>query len=93
MALYYKRVNEIFHKAGKYTPIHIDDRLNPCLGNLFEAGFDIAEAVTPAPLGDVELEDLRKAAGDDLIIRGALSGGLFSPWCSTKSLRPIQSVS
>ena len=76
---YYKRVNEIFHKAGKYTAIHIDGRLKPCLGKLHDAGFDIAEAVTPAPLGDVELEDLRKEAGDEIIIWGGLPGGLFSP--------------
>lgn len=79
---YYKRVNEIFHKAGKYTAIHIDGRLNPCLSKLFDAGFDIAEAVTPAPLGDVELEDLRTAAGDDIVIWGGLPGGLFSPTVS-----------
>ena len=76
---YYKRVNEIFHKAGKFTSIHIDGRLKPCLSKLYDAGFDIAEAVTPAPLGDVELEDLRKVAGEDIIIWGGLPGGLFSP--------------
>ena len=76
---YYQQVNEIFHKAGKYTSIHIDGRLKPCLGKLHDAGFDIAEAVTPAPLGDVELEDLRKEAGDEIIIWGGLPGGLFSP--------------
>ena len=76
---YYQRVNEIFHRAGKYTSIHIDGRLKPCLGKLYAAGFDIAEAVTPAPLGDVELEDLRKEAGNEIIIWGGLPGGLFSP--------------
>lgn len=76
---YYKQVNEILHKAGKYISIHIDGRLKPCLGKLYDAGFDIAEAVTPAPLGDVELEDLRKVAGDEIVIWGGLPGGLFSP--------------
>ena len=76
---YYKQVNEILHRAGKYTAIHIDGRLNPCLGKLHDAGFDIAEAVTPSPLGDIELEDLRKAAGEEILIWGGLPGGLFSP--------------
>lgn len=78
-APYYRKVNEILHGGGKYTAIHIDGRLKPCLSKLHAAGFDIAEAVTPAPLGDLELEELRGAAGEDIIIWGGLPGGLFSP--------------
>jgi hypothetical protein len=75
---YYQRINERLHRAGKKTAIHIDGRLTPCLGLLSECGFDIADAVTPAPFGDIAVEDLRKAAGDRLVIWGGLPGGLFS---------------
>lgn len=76
---YYQKVIEKLHKAGKVVGIHIDGTLQPCLGMLHEAGFDIAEAVTPAPCGDVELEELRKVAGDDIFIWGGLPGALFTP--------------
>lgn len=76
---YYQRLNKILHDAGKLTAIHIDGTLKPCLSMLREAGFDIAEAVTPAPVGDVPLSELRRIAGEDIIIWGGLPGALFTP--------------
>ena len=72
------------HDAGKITSIHIDGTLRACLPLLQEAGFDIAEAVTPAPVGDVPVEELRATAGDKIIIWGGLPGALFSPAYSEK---------
>lgn len=71
--------NKKLHSAGKFTGIHIDGTLKPCLSMLSECGFDAAEAVTPYPVGDVKIKDLRKEAGDKLIIWGGLPGALFSP--------------
>ena len=76
---YYKQVNEILHKAGKLTGVHIDGTLKPLLGKLHEAGFDFGEAVTPKPVGDISLEKLRELAGPDLIIWGGLPGAMFTP--------------
>jgi hypothetical protein len=76
---HYKKRNRLLHEAGKYTGIHIDGTLKPCLSMLYSCGFDAAEAVTPFPAGDVKVEDIRKEAGDDLIIWGGLPGVLFSP--------------
>jgi len=75
---YYVKRNKELHAAGKLTGIHIDGTLSSCLPLLGDCGFDAAEAVTPAPVGDVRLEDLRKTAGD-IIIWGGLPGALFSP--------------
>jgi uroporphyrinogen-III decarboxylase len=75
---YYARVVRRLHAAGKKVAIHIDGGLTPCLGLLSSCGFDIAEAVTPAPFGDIAVEDLRKVAGPDIIIWGGLPGGIFS---------------
>jgi hypothetical protein len=74
---YYARRNAQLHEAGKYVGIHIDGTLMPCLAQLSDCGFDVAEAVTPAPVGDVAIEDLRNAAGDIIII-GGLPGALFT---------------
>ena len=76
---YYKRRNKELHKNGKITGIHIDGTLKSCLPLLADSGFDVAEAVTPAPVGDVQLEDLRNTAGDNIVIWGGLPGALFSP--------------
>ena len=75
---YYKKLNDKLHKAGKKTGIHIDGTLSPCLAMLPECGFDLAESVTPAPVGDIELDYLRETAGDNFIIMGGLPGALFS---------------
>jgi hypothetical protein len=75
---YYTEIVQRLHAAGKKVAIHIDGRLIPCLGLLSECGFDIADAVTPEPFGDVTVENLRKAAGPDLVIWGGLPGGIFS---------------
>lgn len=76
---YYQAVTDILHRAGKVVSVHIDGTLRPCLGKLHAAGFDIAEAVTPAPVGDIALEDLRQQAGPDLFLWGGLPGAMFTP--------------
>jgi len=76
---HYQKQNKKLHEAGKFTGIHIDGTLRPCLSMLSECGFDVAEAVTPYPMGDIAIKDLRKEAGKDLIIWGGLPGAMFSP--------------
>jgi len=76
---YYQRRIEALHKAGKYAGIHIDGTLKTCLPLLHECGFDVAEAVTPMPSGDMRPEELREAAGEGIVIWGGLPGGLFTP--------------
>ncbi|MCL2815438.1 MAG: hypothetical protein FWD23_12630, partial [Oscillospiraceae bacterium] len=75
---YYKKLNDKLHKAGKKTGIHIDGTLSPCLSLLPLCGFDLAESVTPAPVGDIGFERLFETVGDDFIIMGGLPGALFS---------------
>ncbi len=77
MPYYKKRISQL-HEAGKYVSIHIDGTLSSCLPLLGECGFDVAEAVTPAPIGDIEVERLREYAGKDIIIWGGIPGALFS---------------
>ena len=78
-APYYKKRTDQLHRAGKIVGIHIDGTLKPCLGLLKACGFDVAEAVTPLPVGDVAVEELRSLAGEGIILWGGLPGALFSP--------------
>lgn len=77
MPYYIKRINQL-HEAGKYVGIHIDGNLRGCFPLLEKCGFDVAEAVTPAPLGDIEVKELRAIAGDKIVIWGGIPGALFS---------------
>ncbi len=76
---YYRKRTKQLQDSGKYTVIHIDGTLRSCLPLLASSGFDAAEAVTPYPVGDVTIQDLRKVAGEDIIIWGGIPGALFSP--------------
>lgn len=66
-------------KAGKKSMVHLDGTLNPLLGKLSYAGFDVVEAVTPAPVGDIALEELRSYVKEETIIWGGMPAGFFSP--------------
>ena len=74
----YKKNIRTLHAAGKFVSIHIDGCLKGCLPLLEKDGFDIAEAVTPAPVGDVQAKDLRTLAGEKIVLWGGLPGALFS---------------
>lgn len=76
---YYVRRTRQLHQAGKFCGIHIDGTLGACLPLLHGCGFDVAEAVTPFPVGDLRLESLRAAAGENIVIWGGLPSPLFTP--------------
>lgn len=76
---YYQKRTSALHRVGKKTSIHNDGSLRGTFDLLSLAGFDAVEAVTPAPIGDISLENLREEAGPDIVIWGGLPGALFSP--------------
>jgi len=76
---YYRyRIREL-HNAGKFVLAHIDGALRGLLPILSESGLDCAEGVTPAPMGDVAPEELRRIAGKSMTLWGGIPGALFSP--------------
>lgn len=75
----YKGYADALHRAGKLVSIHIDGTLKGCLRLLSDCGFDAAESVTPAPVGDLPVERLREEAGNTLALWGGLPGAIFSP--------------
>ena len=81
---YYKRRIKQIHDAGKFAGIHIDGTLRTCLPLLEKCGFDVAEAVTPYPVGDVRIKELRDIAGKNIVIWGGLPGTIFTPQFTNK---------
>lgn len=73
---YCQRINQL-HEAGKKVGIHIDGTLS-LLPIVAETGLDFVESVTPAPVGDAEIEELR-ALSANMVIWGGLPGAMFAP--------------
>ena len=65
--------------AGKYVAVHIDGRLRGALGMIRDIGADCADAVTPAPMGDLTGAQCRAEAGDRFILSGGVAPNLWLP--------------
>jgi hypothetical protein len=63
-----QRRSERLHAAGKFICSHWDGDCNPLLPFAHETGLDGIEAITPQPQGDVTLEEVREALGDDMFL-------------------------
>jgi uroporphyrinogen decarboxylase len=81
---HYKALSEHFHKAGKTVSAHLDGMLSSILGIVAEAGIDVADAVTPAPTGDLTPLEIRKQSGNNMILMGGISPTKWLPSTSEK---------
>ncbi len=75
----YCRRNDRLHRAGKKTYPHWDGDCRQLLPYVHDCGFDGYEAITPVPQGDVTLEEVRDAFGDDLILLDGIPCTDFLP--------------
>jgi hypothetical protein len=75
---YETRWVERIRQAGKHSFIHMDGTLRGLLRQVSSVGFDIVEAVTPAPVGDLTFPEMRQLAGPKLILWGGLPGLYFT---------------
>ena len=75
---YHRKWTERIRQAGKYSFVHQDGTTRGLITELSESGFDVIEAVTPKPVGDVEIEEVRSLVRPETIIWGGIPGGYFS---------------
>jgi hypothetical protein len=84
---FYERYMRAYHEhwtariaaAGKFSCIHLDGTLKGLLGRIATAGFTFIEAMTPAPAGDLAVEDWAAALGDSpTVMWGGLPGVHFT---------------
>jgi hypothetical protein len=66
-------------QAGKYSFIHMDGTLKGLLKHVAETGFDVIEAATPFPSGDMTMEEIAAEITGDTIVWGGLPGIVFTP--------------
>jgi hypothetical protein len=73
-----KRVKQL-QQSGKYVGVHNDGGVKAALPIIIEAGFDFVEAVTPEPVGDITLDEIKQMAEGNIVVIGGVPGALFSP--------------
>ena len=89
-ARYYKRYLRPYEskwiqrirEAKKYSFIHMDGQLKGLINLVAETGFDVIEAATPLPSGDLSMEEIIEMVPGDTIIWGGLPGIMFTPLVS-----------
>lgn len=73
---YIKRCDQL-HSAGKFVYSHWDGDTKSLLPFAKTCGLDGIEAITPKPQGDVTLEEVKEALGDDLYLIDGIAAILF----------------
>ncbi len=69
--------------AGKFSCMHLDGTLRGLLREECTVGFDFIESLTPAPVGDLAVEDWKPFCGAArTIFWGGIPGAYFSPTVS-----------
>ena len=81
---YYTEAIRRLHAADKFVAVHIDGRLSGALEMIACTGADCADAVTPAPFGDLTPEQCRDEAGPDFILSGGVPPDLWLLHMSTE---------
>jgi len=76
---YYKKRFAQLHQMGKKAAVHIDGSIRGILHQVADTGADAAEALTPFPVGDLHMNELRNEARNDrIILWGGFPGGMFT---------------
>lgn len=78
MQPYEEKWVERIHSVGKFSFIHMDGTLKGLINRVAKVGFRVLEALTPAPVGDLDIEELAAYAGPGPILWGGLPGVLFT---------------
>ena len=83
----YQHRNELLHKSGFYTFAHWDGDTKALLPYAKETGLDGIEAITPKPQGDVTLEEIKQALGDEVDLVDGIAAILFDETYPIEMLR------
>lgn len=74
----YERRIEFLHARGTGCAVHLDGTVRGLLPRLAATGIDAIEAITPQPVGDIPLEEVRQLArNDQVILWGGVPGAMF----------------
>ncbi|MGC9468529.1 MAG: hypothetical protein ACP5HS_08055 [Anaerolineae bacterium] len=80
-----RRVEQL-RPAGKFICSHWDGDVKPLLPYVHETGLDGIEAITPYPQGDVTVEEIKDALGDDVFLMDGIPAIYFDKTFSVETL-------
>lgn len=75
----YQDRGERFRKAGKFTHTHFDGNVKHLLQFCGQCNLSGFEALTPHPQGDLTIQEMKDALGDDLILLDGIPMTAFMP--------------
>ena len=75
---YHHKWTQLIKKHGKFSFIHMDGTLKGLISEVSHSGFQVLEALTPEPVGDLPLEDFIYSVSGDVIVWGGLPGAFFT---------------
>lgn len=78
MASVHREWTDKIRAAGKYSFVHMDGTCRGLISEVSYSGFDVIEACTPAPVGDMTLTEMRDVTSPKSIIWGGIPGGYFT---------------
>ena len=82
----YQERNELLHAGGKYTFAHWDGDTRNILKYAKETGLNGIEAITPEPQGDVTIDQIKQALGDEVDLIDGIPAILFNEEYPLKDL-------
>jgi len=74
----YEKRGDILHKTGKFTYSHWDGEVKDLLTFARTSFLDGIEAITPLPQGDVTLEEVKEALGNEIFLIDGIASLLFN---------------
>lgn len=83
----YQRRNELLHKQDIFTFAHWDGDTKSILKYAKETGMDGIEAITPKPQGDVTIEEIKAALGDEICLIDGIAALLFDEMYPIEQLK------
>ena len=84
---FYREAIQRVKQAGKYSAVHIDGRLKGILKCFAELEASCADAVTPAPMGDLTPRQCREEAGPEMVLSGGVPPNLWLPEVGDSTFR------
>ncbi|MBS3812896.1 hypothetical protein KGY64_03640 [Candidatus Bipolaricaulota bacterium] len=77
---HYLEYGSTLKDAGKFVYAHWDGRVKPLLPFAQQTGLHGIEALTPVPQGDMTIEEIDEALGDDMILLDGVPANYFLPY-------------
>ncbi len=85
MKNFHRKWTDKIREAGKHSFVHLDGSVKGLVHELSHySKFDVIEAITPMPVGDIEFKDVAAMVDPETIIWGGIPGGMFHKETTTE---------